>query len=108
MDELKFADNDTKTYLQDYISRYYGTYEPNVMSKSFMKLREITFSYNLPSSMFKNSKIAGASISLVTRNLLYFAKLKDIDLDQFAGLQAYSGLQTPTTRRYGINLNITF
>jgi TonB-linked SusC/RagA family outer membrane protein len=108
MDDLKFADNDTKTYLQDYISRYYGTYEPNVMSKSFMKLREITFSYNLPSSMFKNSKIAGASISLVTRNLLYFAKLKDIDLDQFAGLQAYSGLQTPTTRRYGINLNITF
>lgn len=108
MSDLTFADNDTKTYLQDYISRYYGAYEGNLVSKTFTKLREITLSYNLPASMFRTSKIAGASISFVTRNPLYFAKVKDIDLDQFPGLQAYSGLQTPTTRRYGVNLNISF
>jgi hypothetical protein len=52
--------------------------------------------------------IKNASISLVGRNLLYFAKHKDVDIDQYAGSQGASTLQTPTTKRYGINLNVTF
>jgi hypothetical protein len=48
---------------------------------------------------------------LVGRNLLYFVKdkrNKDVDIDQYAGRGGSSSLQTPTTKRYGINLNITF
>jgi hypothetical protein len=48
-----------------------------------------------------------ASVSLVGRNLLYVAQYKDIDLDQFL-TGGVSSLQTPTTRRYGINLNLIF
>jgi TonB-linked SusC/RagA family outer membrane protein len=106
-DELKFAPNTTKTFLQDYVSRYYRTSEANLMSKTFTKLREVTISYNFPTKMFKKSILRGASVSLVGRNLLYFAEKKDIDLDQFIDTN-YSGLQSPTAKRYGINVNLTF
>jgi hypothetical protein len=106
--ELTFKDNDTKTYLQDYISRYYGQYEANLMSKSYFKLREISVSYNLPANLMGKT-FKAATISLVARNVLYFAGGKnDLDLDQFPGMTAYSALQTPTMRRYGINLNLVF
>ncbi|MCC7507654.1 MAG: hypothetical protein IT259_20260 [Saprospiraceae bacterium] len=107
-DELEFADNTTKTFLQDYISRYYSTSEANLMSKSFSKLREVTITYQAPSSWFGEGRfIRGASFSLVGRNLLYFAEKKDIDLDQYIGTN-YSGLQSPTAKRYGVNINLTF
>ncbi len=106
--DLAFTDNTTKTYLQDWISRYYAAEEANVVSKTFAKLRELTIGYNIPASVFGKSFIRSASISLVARNLLYFSKTKDIDLDQYPGMGAYSTLQTPTTKRFGVNLNIVF
>lgn len=107
--EMQFAPNTTKTFLQDYISFYYNTNEANLISKTFGKLREVTLTYNLPSAILKNnSVIKGANVSLVGRNLLYFSKYKDVDIDQYAGSQGRSSLQTPTAKRYGINLNLTF
>ena len=106
--ELTFKKNETPTYLQDYISRYYGQFGPNIMKKDYMKLREVTITYNLPASKLGKT-FKGASVSLVGRNLLYFAKgLDDLDLDQFPGMTGYSALQSPTMRRYGVNINLTF
>jgi len=99
--------NTTPTYLQDYISKYYGTDEGNLISKTYAKLREVTIGYNIPAKLLGKSFIRTASITLVGRNLLYFSKVKDVDIDQYAD-KSYSTLQTPTTRRYGINLNFTF
>ena len=79
-----------------------------MMSRSFAKLREVTLSYNFPASVLERSFIKKASVSLVGRNLLYFAEKKDMDIDQFAGSDSYASLQSPTTRRYGFNVNITF
>ena len=107
-DELQFAPNATKTYLQDYISRYYAAEQANVISRSYAKLREVTLTYNFPSAMLAKSFMRKASVSLVGRNLLYFAAKKDVDIDQFVAPGAYSSLQSPTLRRYGFNVNITF
>ena len=112
-DQLQFAGNTTKTFLQDYISRYYSPAEGSLMSRTFSKLREVTISYQLPASWFKNGNfIQSASVSLVGRNLLYFAEHKDIDLDSYVGHNftgaGYSTIQSPTAKRYGINLNVTF
>lgn len=104
--ELKYAPNETKQFVQDYVSRYYNSDEGNLMSRSFGMLREVVLGYNLPGKWFGN-KISNASISVVGRNLLYFAEKKDIDLNQYIG-DGGSGLQTPSTRRYGVNLNFTF
>lgn len=106
--ELEFQRNTTKTFLQDYISRLYATSEANLISKTFSKLREVTITYDLPKRWFeKGNFIQDASVSLVGRNLLYFAEKKDIDLDQYIDTN-YSGLQSPTAKRYGINIHITF
>ncbi|AKD56686.1 SusC/RagA family TonB-linked outer membrane protein [Spirosoma radiotolerans] len=105
--ELKYTPNTTKTYEQDYIGRVYGQAEASLISRSFAKLREVIIGYTLPPTMLSRLGVKQASVSIVGRNLLYFAERKDIDLDQFVTGGA-SSLQTPTTRRYGINLNLTF
>jgi TonB-linked SusC/RagA family outer membrane protein len=113
-DEMEFAPNTTPTYLQDWISRYYANEEANLMSRTFAKLREVTLTYTIPADKFKGNFIQGASISLVGRNLLYFAEKKNVDVEQFTGttepgsVQGYSDLQSPTLRRFGVNLNFIF
>jgi hypothetical protein len=107
--DMQFSPNTTATFLQDYISFYYNTNEANLMDKTFAKLREVTLTYTLPSKILSKTFIRQANISIVGRNLLYFAGgLKDVDIDQYAGSQTSSTLQTPTAKRYGFNLNITF
>ncbi len=108
--DLQFAKNTQVALVQDYVSKYYGTDEANLMSKTFAKLREVTIGYDVPSKMLPKyfSKI---SVSLVGRNLLYFYKdkrFKDVDLDQYPQGLSLTSLQSPTTRRYGFNLNFTF
>lgn len=107
---LTFANNATKTYLQDYISRVHGIPEPNMMSKTFFKLREVVLTYELPSTLVSKSVFKKATVSFVGRNLFYWmpdSKFNDVDIDQYPG-ESSIGLQTPTTRSYGINLNFIF
>ena len=108
LDEGGRAPNATATYLQDWISRYYAAEEANVISRSFVKLREVTLTYNVPMSILDKTFMKRASFSLLGRNLLYFAEKKDVDIDQFVASDSYSSLQSPTLRRYGFNVNITF
>jgi hypothetical protein len=108
--QLTFAPNTTKTFIQDYISRVHGNPEPNIMSKTYMKLREVMLTYELPQAMVQKSIFKKATVSLVARNLLYWmpdTRFNDVDIDQYPG-ESSIGLQTPTTRSYGININFIF
>jgi len=124
-DELQFAPNTNGQYLQDYISRYYQDDQNNLISRTFSKLREVTIGYRVPDKLLSKTFIRQANISFVGRNLLYFAKRKDIDLDQYVGLTQNIGItqtgastvdipsgssviESPTTRRYGVNVNLVF
>ena len=49
--DLQFAPNTQVTQVQDYVSKYYGIDESNLMSKTFAKLREVTISYDLPGKL---------------------------------------------------------
>lgn len=123
MNELTFAPNTTAQTVQSYLSSSVGGNfdEAYMVSRTYAKLREVNLSYRIPLSFFGKNQtlIKSASISLVARNLLYFAQRKDFDIDQYAsGYNAYSrsltgnpssvDLSSPTTRRYGININIGF
>lgn len=110
-DALKFAPNEQVVHVQDYVSKYYNVSEANLMSKSYAKLREVTLTYEFPAQWLAKSFISKATISLVGRNLIYFyadKRFKDVDLDQYNYATGGTVLQTPTTRRYGVNLNIVF
>lgn len=109
--DLKFAPNTTTVHVQDFVSKYYGVDEANLMSKTFAKLREVTLSYDIPASVLKGTFMSKVSLSLVGRNLIYFYKdkrFKDVDLDQYNYSITATELQSPTTRRYGFNINVTF
>lgn len=118
MKEVTFVPNDVATTVQKFISSGIGNVTEYWMTdRSFVKLREVTLTYNLPAKLLEGSRVfKGASFSLVGRNLLYFAKRKDIDLDQFAsGYNASDRtvnngglLQSITGRRFGFNINLSF
>ncbi|AUC85494.1 SusC/RagA family TonB-linked outer membrane protein [Polaribacter sp. ALD11] len=120
MKELTFAPNEKVTLLKGYVQSVYGggarVDEAYLNSKTFLKLREFTIGYTFPKELLKNTFIENASVSLVGRNLLYFAETKDFDLDQFpSGYNSTSRssskktiLQSPSTRRFGLNINLTF
>jgi TonB-linked SusC/RagA family outer membrane protein len=103
---LQYAPNATKQFVQDYVSRYYNSDEGNLMSRTFSMLRDVNVSFNLPKTWF-GKYVNQATVSLVGRNLLYFAEKKDIDLNQYIS-DGSSSPQTPSVRRYGVNLNLTF
>jgi TonB-linked SusC/RagA family outer membrane protein len=109
--DLQFAANTTKVFVQDFASKYWNIDESNLMSKTFAKLREVTIGYDLPASWLGKSFISKVTVSLVGRDLIYFYKdkrFKDVDLDQYNYSLGLTGLQSPTVRRFGFNVNVVF
>lgn len=109
-DKLTASKNTTATSVQAYVTRMASVADLDIIKKTFGKLRDVTFSYNLPESIVRKQKFfSAASISLVGRNLIYFFpnRYKDIDVDQYTQ-DSGSGLQTPTTRSFGFNFHLTF
>lgn len=119
--DVQFAPNTTPTIVQNYLSGGLGGSfdEYYMISRTFVKLREVQIAYSFPRKTLGRSFIKSATISLVGRNLLYFAKRKDFDIDQYAsgfnasdrsstGTSADVNLSSPTFRRYGFNVNLGF
>jgi len=110
MKDLQETTNTSKSLVQPFVYQAASVSDLTTIKKTYVKLRELTISYKVPQSTFgKNSIISNASVSLVGRNLLYFFpnRYKDLDVDQYTQ-DSGSGLQTPTTRSYGININFSF
>lgn len=108
-DTREFAPNDISVLWQNWATNYYQSGPITAKSRTFVKLREIVFSYNVPANLLKNSRFfRSASVSVVGRNLLYFTGkgTQNMDLDQFTS--ASSDYQTPSVKSFGLNLNATF
>ena len=82
-----------------------------VYDASYVKLRELSLSYNLPSKWFKN-KISKASVSLVGRNLWIIDKnvpFADPESGLGAGnVQGYLSGSYPTLKTVGLTFNFEF
>ncbi|MBS7567084.1 SusC/RagA family TonB-linked outer membrane protein [Mucilaginibacter sp. Bleaf8] len=75
----------------------------NYFSQTFLKLREVTLSWQLPNKWLQKSFVKGITVSAVGRNLLLLSKMPNVDPDP-----AVDNLQTPSTRTIGFNANIKF
>jgi TonB-linked SusC/RagA family outer membrane protein len=79
---------------------------------SFVKLRQVIFSYNIPVSTLKFVRLQSASVSFVARNLLTLYKQTDnFDPEQSftnSSNQGFESLGLPRTRSYGVNLIVKF
>jgi TonB-linked SusC/RagA family outer membrane protein len=95
----------------------YGADEVNVYDATTLRLREVSLGYEIPKKLLKKTPFGQAKLSLSGRNLWFFAPnlLKDLNMDPevlpetaSSNVQGFEFGATPTTRRYGINLYLTF
>ncbi len=95
----------------------YGADEVNVYDATTFRLREVSLGYEIPKKLLKKTPFGQAKLSLSGRNLWFFAPnlLKDLNMDPevlpetaSSNVQGFEFGATPTTRRYGINLYLTF
>ncbi|MGI6047319.1 MAG: SusC/RagA family TonB-linked outer membrane protein [Petrimonas sp.] len=113
----EFAENDLTTDAQTFFESYYGNRELSVYDGSYLKLREINFSYQLPDNLFNTSGfIKGGTVSLVGTNLailwLHKSNMSGIDPENTvtSGNEGV-GLETtsyPPSRSIGVKLNLKF
>jgi len=96
---------------QDYFhNNYYNkTFDDYIYDLTFVKLREVSFGYNIPLNKIGLEKyLQRANLSIVARNpLLIYAKTKDFDPSEISAVVGESG-QFPGTRGLGFNLTVGF
>jgi len=93
-----------------------GAGEYSVFDATVYRLREMVLAYSFPSSLVSKLKLTAVTVSLSGRNLWFLApntpKYINIDPDFNSVVNANTqGIESggaPSTRRIGINLNITF
>lgn len=97
-----------------YRNVYRGISENFIENASFIKLRNVSLSYNLPSEFLTKTKvITGASISLTGNNLWLHTKYTGFDPESssFSSgsiADGFAGFTYPATRSYMISLNLSF
>ena len=86
-----------------------------LVSKSFLKLRELRIGYSLPASLLSNTPFGSIDVSLFGRNLLIWTPSDNHFIDPESttfgnDLEADYGefSATPTVRSMGVNLRLTF
>lgn len=90
--------------------------EISVYDATVYRLREVVIGYQFPKAFFGNLPIGSATISVTGRNLWYLApnfprySNFDPEVNSF-GATTTQGIElstAPTTKRYGVNLRVTF
>jgi TonB-linked SusC/RagA family outer membrane protein len=88
--------------------------DPFVFKSDYIKLRNITLSYDFSSLIGSNVKfVKGVLLSASCRNVAIIKKyVPDIDPEQIASSgddrAGYEAVALPTTRTWGVNLNVKF
>jgi TonB-linked SusC/RagA family outer membrane protein len=93
-----------------------GAFEYAVFDGTVYRLREISLGYAIPTKWISKMKLTAINLSLSGRNLWFLAPNVpkythfDPDINSVVG-SGTQGVETggaPSTKRYGINLNVTF
>lgn len=105
-DTRKFEKNTKAVKYIDWVFASYvnGITGANLYKRTFVKLREIVLTYNIPASRLARTPFKGASISVTGRNLALWSDAPFMDPDGYEG----TTLADPSYRNIGINLNLKF
>lgn len=77
-------------------------------SRSFIRLQELSFAYNIPSKLLKSININKCRIFVSGTNLLTFTKWKGWDPEAGQGMDPYQISSYPTSKTYTFGLNVEF
>jgi hypothetical protein len=108
-----YVPNDVPINPQSYWANIYeNTPEPYIYDASYIKLRELTLSYQIPAKWVKKLVIRDISLSLFARNLwTIYSNLKNIDPESNynnGNGQGFEYGSLPSRRTYGFGLNFKF
>jgi len=89
--------------------------EEFVLDASYISLREVSLSYTLK-PLLKKSPFSSVRLSLIGRNLFYFKEHtldmgispESSSINSQAGAQGIEALSLPSTRSFGLNINLMF
>lgn len=104
-DTRTYETNTKNVYWSDWCQYYYHDVSDEAVTfdASFLKLREITLTFDIPSKWTSKMKIEKASVSFIGRNIWMSSYIKYIDPDT-----GEDNLQTPSSRNLGFNINVIF
>jgi len=98
-------------YWQNVGSSFIGPAEPSVEKTSFVRIRQISLGYQVPTSITQRAHIANLSITVFANNPVLWTKYTGVDPEtSLAGPANGQGLDyfnNPGTKSYGIRLNIS-
>jgi TonB-linked SusC/RagA family outer membrane protein len=109
-----YTENTTMLIGADIKNKWIGNYrrarDKFLYDGSYLKVRDVSLSYALPNSLLSKTPFSGVNVALVGRNLFVFSDVPNQDPDVYLeGVPGNSGsYYIPTTRSYGLNLNINF
>ncbi|MGI9552419.1 MAG: hypothetical protein ACR2MT_14555, partial [Aurantibacter sp.] len=87
--------------------------ELTVQDASWVRLRDLSLSYELPANLLQSLPFEGASIGFSARNLFLITDYTGIDPEtnltgDASNVFGYDYFNNPNTRSYGVNLNLKF
>lgn len=109
-----FTPNTTaRTGAFEYWSTISNIGENTLFDASFVKLREVSLSYALPTALLSRVKLTGVQLSLIGRNLALWTPASqphvDPEVSSFGtgNAQGYEFLSYPSPRSYGFSVKVT-
>ncbi len=109
-----YMPNTVKQSAEAWNADFYGRrHDRGVFDASFIKLREVTLSYNLPKAWFANSFVNGVRIAAYGRNLaLLQSNIPHVDpetgFDNSNAMQGIEFGQLPSARTFGLTFGANF
>ncbi len=92
-----------------------NSYDPStryIEDGSFLKVRNVTLSYNLPASAVSAMKLRGLSVSLSADNLYTFTNFwgqdPEVSIDPNNGLPGYAEFKYPNSKQYVLGVQVQF
>lgn len=109
-DDRVFAPNDVVTSYEGYMKIYNGAgnvwsaKHQHILDQTFIKLRELSLTYDIPKALCHKLRLDGASVSFIGSNLLMWTKeFKYSDPDVSS-----DNLNSPSLRMLGCNVKLNF
>ena len=103
--------NTTVVTAEDYNHTVYPIHEAAIFNTGFTKLREVRFSWDVPSSMASRLRLSQLSVAFVGRNLLTWTDFPNYDPENSTSAtnagQGFDMGAMPTTRTFGLNFTLT-
>ena len=89
-------------------SNFWATSSRHLYDGDYVRLRDVTLGYNLPSEFLKNVGIDGITFTAKGTNLITWVKDDGLKLDPEVQASGYTTLTTPPVKSFVFGVNVKF